>query len=36
VSEGYCTSEPGPRKASLITLVKPYNEATDEKHPEPF
>jgi archaellum biogenesis ATPase FlaH len=36
VSEGYCTSEPGPRKASLITLVKPYDEATDEKNPEPF
>lgn len=36
VSEGYCTSEVGPRNASLITLVKPYSETSDEKYPEPF
>lgn len=36
VAEGYCTSQIGPRKAKMICLVKVYNEASDDKYPEPF
>ena len=36
VGEGYCTSQVGPRNAKMISFVKAYSEATDEKNPEPF